>query len=149
MILRPEDGPVIQVPAHAVASIAVVLPDAGPIQQRSMLRRTTPIELDMLKRSASDNFLFGMPICWAPIEVGRVEVWPKADQEYLLEIRDVKGGIMGGRPRKLAGKPAAVTPVEHWVEGFRNAARQAGDAMAKRPPTNALPRLTAAGDEEE
>lgn len=109
MILT-ERQKIIDIPADQVASIAVVLPPAGPIRCRQALTKVTP---EALAACRNQGLPIGTPSSWSWTEDNKVDIWPAPHEPMAAEIRD-----RSGQDWDKASKRIELPPVESIVSAI-------------------------------
>lgn len=137
MILSADDPPILSLPGIQVVSIALVLPNVGTIPQKSMLMKLNADQLEVAQAGSPD--LRGWPTYWSPIDAG-VVLWPPHNEDIMLEIRDSRGRIVGGKQ-----KPVAMNPVNEYLDAFKTT--QASAQARAGLPTQMLPVMMPEGEE--
>lgn len=109
MNLTP-DEPTIDLPAEHVAQVIIVQERnaVGKIKRSTALMRISEVEL---RRLADPGQVYAMPTYWCPGGDGKIEVWPRPDQAYDVEVMGAGGRPLAGSARK----PVEVPTVTEFV----------------------------------
>lgn len=102
--------PILDLPAEHVAQVIIVQQRnaVGKIKRSTALMRINEVELRKIAETAQ---VWCMPTYWCPRGDGRVEVWPRPDQDYDTEIMGVGGRPLAGSARR----PVEVPTVTEFV----------------------------------
>lgn len=113
MNLTPGE-PTIDLPAEHVAQVIIVQERnaVGKIKRSTALMRISEVELRKIADTPKyREFLRAMPTYWCPRGDGKIEVWPRPDQAYDVEVMGAGGRPLAGSARK----PVEVPTVTEFV----------------------------------